>query len=121
MPHNTSDNLNRYMSFDILFGFAIYTINRPRWHNLPPGYLVRPQEVESHQVAAHLGRDVHLRFGEDCCSDRSIAFHYLEPELMRRIDNYIYRCPQEMKQQYYAEMGASYYDSSTLMTMSTVV
>lgn len=66
---------------------------------------------------AYLGRDIHLRYGQECCSRESVAFHCLQPDLMKMIDDYLYRCPPEEKHQYYAKMGSDYYDAETKMTM----
>jgi len=36
-----------------------------------------------------------LKVGAECCSDRSVSFHYIGAELMRKLHAYVYHCPKK--------------------------
>ena len=40
-----------------------------------------------------------LSFGFDCCSDRSISFHYAKAETMKNLHTYIYLCKRRVNSQ----------------------
>ena len=65
---------------------------RQRWHNFPPGFLSAQLSNGFTPKLVELDNDIHLQFGEECCSKSSIAFHNIKKELMYQIDAYLYRC-----------------------------
>lgn len=76
-----------------------------------------PDEADLPYFKEVLACDIHMKFGEECCSQHTIAFHYIAKELMYDLHNYIYKCGGDVKQYYYEMMGANYYDNSTVLTL----
>lgn len=63
-------------------------------------------------------QDIHIKYGEECCSQYSISFHYINKQLMRDIHDYLYHCSKEVKKYYYDTMGYDYFDGN-VMTFSS--
>ncbi len=48
-------------------------------------------------------------YGLNCCSNTSIAFHYIAPNVMYEIDDFLYRCPREAVARSFAERGEGFF------------
>ena len=52
-------------------------------------------------------------YGEECCADSSVSFHYISADLMQQIDNYIYLCSENHKRDFYDIHGNQFCNEST--------
>ncbi len=51
-----------------------------------------------------------LILGEECCSQYSISFHYIESILAYEMYSYLYFCPKTIQETYYQLKGKEYYE-----------
>jgi hypothetical protein len=63
-------------------------------------------------IAHMLRSDPNVTFGFDCCSEKTISFHYIKAPLMYEIHDYLYHCPFPIKEYYYQQFKQDwhYYD-----------
>ena len=87
---------------------------RSRFHFFSPGYLFRtPQkdDVQSVELQWIIQSDPHLLFGvENCCDKHSISFHFVLPDLMYMMYDFLYNCPKEVITRAYQRDGEKFFD-----------
>ncbi|KAJ1455133.1 hypothetical protein M885DRAFT_441469 [Pelagophyceae sp. CCMP2097] len=66
---------------------------RERFHPFSPGqhYTYSPPGERSGDWYPKYSID--LKFGDECCSPESVAYHYIKPDLMRQMDAVVFKCP----------------------------
>jgi hypothetical protein len=75
-PHDTRDSLLR-----------------ERFHVYSPGYsLIFPQARFDSKGEIYKFASPDLQYGFNCCSAKSVSFHYIRPRAMQRIHAYIHQC-----------------------------
>eukprot|EP00599_Poterioochromonas_sp_BG-1_P005694 CAMPEP_0173144846 /NCGR_PEP_ID=MMETSP1105-20130129/7457_1 /TAXON_ID=2985 /ORGANISM="Ochromonas sp., Strain BG-1" /LENGTH=501 /DNA_ID=CAMNT_0014058567 /DNA_START=183 /DNA_END=1689 /DNA_ORIENTATION=- len=106
-------------------------LQRHRFHYFPPGYLfdpglpsvtssVLPSETVEEEQQVISDSDRFAAYGHNCCSSNSISFHYINGELMRSFDDYLFACPWKMKELYYNTLHGgnwSYYEPDQQLKM----
>jgi hypothetical protein len=55
-----------------------------------------------------------MRVGVDYFSPESISFHYITPELMTQMHDFLYECPRETIQAFYDSKGPMFFQKSDL-------
>lgn len=53
--------------------------------------------------------DITPSYGLNCCSESSVAFHYIAPPIMYEIDDFLYRCPRSVVRNSFRDHGEGYY------------
>jgi glycoprotein-N-acetylgalactosamine 3-beta-galactosyltransferase len=69
-------------------------LKRERFHHYPPANLLLYNATTAPDWYAQYNPD--LTFGYDCCSDRSISFHYVPHDLMRQMHAFVYSCKNKV-------------------------
>jgi glycoprotein-N-acetylgalactosamine 3-beta-galactosyltransferase len=69
-------------------------LKRERFHPFTPGQHLTYRTPPKPDWYAQYNPD--LTFGYDCCSDRSISFHYVPHDLMRQMHAFVYSCKNKV-------------------------
>lgn len=99
LPYNTIDPLDRQRFHPFTAGF--HFTYQPSQHF--------PRLPMDHWYDHY---DHHIRTGYECCSQQSIAFHFIWVSLMYEMHDYLYKCPQIAKDYYYGFYGETHYSRS---------
>ena len=114
------------------------SLDEPLFNPFPPGthYTYRPQHLLQLQddKNAHLSSppippptlqqdwyyhyEPNLRLGLESVSSKSVSFHYLSPQLMVEIHDYLYHCDAGVKSKYFNERGEGYYESTLSLQLA---
>lgn len=69
-------------------------LKRERFHPFTPGQHLTYRAP--HNSDWYLLYNPELTYGYECCSNRSISFHYVGNDLMRQIHSYVYSCTNKI-------------------------
>jgi glycoprotein-N-acetylgalactosamine 3-beta-galactosyltransferase len=100
LPYNTSDEFNRH-----------------RFHLFEPGFLFTydpeglPPDITNYwQVNYDL--ELRGRVGLDCCSTKSISFHDITFDGLKRIHDFLFQCPLSRKNEYFETFGKLFFNDT---------
>ena len=98
IPYNTTDKLGRHR-------FLLYPAGSSYSYNL------NDRRATKHWL---LDYDPYVKSGHDCCSDDVISIHFVNGLWMFAMDDFLYRCPAEQIDSYFAEHGNDFFDREVI-------
>jgi hypothetical protein len=94
------------------YNFTRDNLGRQRFHLFYLGfeyeYRSLPEELRTLHWYQNYDKDI--RSGDDCCSDQSISAQYLTDFWMYGMDDFIYRCPKQRKDEFYRDKPEGFFD-----------
>lgn len=93
-------------------------LNRPRFHHYPAGfiYLYNQHGFEDYEGHWYRKYDPDVPSGNDCCSNKSISFHFMDHRWALKTTDFLFHCPRETINEYFAEKGYNYFSYKTVVT-----
>eukprot|EP01038_Epipyxis_sp_PR26KG_P012927 gene12927-17328_t len=84
-------------------------LGRQRFHHFPIGFEFSYQKnkIENDWYPKY---DSEIKLGWDCCSNQSISFHMVDANTQYNIYAFLYYCPSQVIEDYYAKHGESFHN-----------
>jgi hypothetical protein len=90
-------------SFKYTDEFPLHEYSLQRFHVFIPGVYYHDPMLDAVRSSWYFEYDNTTRHGKDyCCSANSISFHQVGSHVMLHLYDYLYRCPMEIKFQFYS-------------------